>query len=90
VTLESLYIKLYNVKILSGNIGLTFLSYLEFIKAISLIRKNLDSTSFDATLRHANLSDNERQWLAEKLSDWLKVPVNKYLDYDENLNRLSR
>lgn len=41
--------------------------------------------------RHINLTDDERQWLAEELSDWLNIPINEYSgDYNYELEELSR
>jgi hypothetical protein len=41
--------------------------------------------------KHTNLTDDERQWLAEELSDWLEIPLNEYPgDYNYELNKLSR
>lgn len=33
--------------------------------------------------RHINLTDDERQWLAEKLSSWLEIPINEYPQHDD-------
>ncbi len=63
------------------------LTDIEVTPWLKLIVKDFNSAKFNFD-RHTNLSDDERQWLAEELSDWLEIPINEYPEYyDKYLNQ---